>query len=135
MTRYQQFEVTLEPGDLVLCYTDSLIESLDAAGELLGLDGLMRIVRSLDVSDPSKLIPALLAAVRAEHAANLEDDDVTALLFRPTGTGGLGPPGRRRSRQFAWPIGFSRHWFGTEASRRRFQNSPSPISVASGSHR
>jgi hypothetical protein len=93
--RYQQFEVTLEPGDLVLCYTDSLIESRDADGDLLGTDGLLRIAQALDASDAAGLIPSLLAAVRAAHAGNLEADDVTALLFRPTGIGGAGPAGRR----------------------------------------
>jgi sigma-B regulation protein RsbU (phosphoserine phosphatase) len=95
VTRYQQFEVTLEPGDLVLCYTDSLIESLDPTEELLGQEGLIRIARTLDAREPSKLIASLLTAVRAEHAGNLEDDDVTALLIRPTGTGGYGSPWRR----------------------------------------
>jgi hypothetical protein len=95
VTDYQQFEVTLDPGDLVLCYTDSLIESLDVDAELLGLDGLLRIVRTLDANEPSELIPRLLSAIRAEHDDNLDDDDVTALLFRPTGTGGSGPFARR----------------------------------------
>lgn len=112
VTRYQQFEVTLDPGDLVLCYTDSLIESLDADGELLGLDGLIRIARSRDAGEPLKLIPSLLAAVRAEHAGNLEDDDVTVLLFRPTGTGGAGPLGRRLMSPVRVATGILASWLG-----------------------
>jgi hypothetical protein len=112
VTRYQQFEVTLDPGDLVLCYTDSLIESLDADGDLLGLHGLIRIARELNVSDPSMLIPSLLAVVRARHAGNLEDDDVTALLFRPTGTGGYGPVGRRLLSPLRVAWGILASWLG-----------------------
>ena len=84
---YEQFDVTLEPGDLVLCYTDSLPESKGPAGEYLGQAGLLDIVRTLDVAQPPAVIPALLAAIRTAHPGNLEADDVTAMLFRPTGAG------------------------------------------------
>src|ERR1700722_16394412 len=36
MTEYEQFDVELQPGDCVLTYTDALIESRDADGEMLG---------------------------------------------------------------------------------------------------
>lgn len=84
---YEQFNVTLEPGDLVLCYTDSLPESKDAPGEYLGQQGLLDIVRTLDVSQPAAVIPALLGTIRAMSEDNLDGDDVTVLLFRPTGPG------------------------------------------------
>src|SRR4051794_15669328 len=83
---WAQFEVRLEVGDLVLCYTDSLIESRGADGELLGIAGLRRVVESLDTSDPRLLIPALLSAVAAIAPGNLSADDVSVLLFRPNGT-------------------------------------------------
>jgi sigma-B regulation protein RsbU (phosphoserine phosphatase) len=88
---YGQINVTLEPDDLVLCYTDSLPESQDAAGEYLGQEGLLQVVRTLDPSRPAALIPALLGAIRAIRDGNLDGDDVTVLLFRPT-SAGLPPP-------------------------------------------
>ena len=87
LTQYEQFDLRLEAGDLVLCYTDSLIESKDAAGEFLGQGGLLDVARSLDVSEPATLIPQLLGAVGSLRAGNLSGDDVTVLLFRPNGTG------------------------------------------------
>ena len=87
LTEYEQFEVTLDAGDLVLCYTDSLVESKDAQGEYLGQPGLLEIVRGLDASNPPSLITSLLGAVAALRPGNLNDDDVTVLLFRPTGPG------------------------------------------------
>jgi sigma-B regulation protein RsbU (phosphoserine phosphatase) len=47
LSDYQQFDLTLDPSDLVLCYTDSLIESRDPTGELLGTAGLLRILNKL----------------------------------------------------------------------------------------
>lgn len=82
---WAQFGLRLDVGDLVLCYTDSLIESRDAQGELLGTVGLLDIVDTLDVSDPKSVIPSLLRAIASRHVGNLGDDDVTALLFRPNG--------------------------------------------------
>jgi sigma-B regulation protein RsbU (phosphoserine phosphatase) len=82
---YEQFSLHLRTADLVLCYTDSLIEAKNASGEWLGPKGLLEIVQSLDTSDPGALIPTLIAAIRARAAGNLADDDVTVLLFRPNG--------------------------------------------------
>jgi serine phosphatase RsbU (regulator of sigma subunit) len=82
---YGERAVQLRVGDLVLCYTDSLIEARDEAGQLLGRDGLLRIVQKLDASRPDALIAALLEAIAARNPSNLAGDDVTVLVFRPNG--------------------------------------------------
>ncbi|MBL8879850.1 MAG: serine/threonine-protein phosphatase [Phycisphaerales bacterium] len=91
LASYEQFSLRLRTGDLVLCYTDSLIESKNAAGEMLQPAGLLEIVRSLNVSDPSALIPALIEAIRKLNPDNLTEDDVTMLLFRPNGLAPAAP--------------------------------------------
>ncbi|HKQ46614.1 MAG TPA: PP2C family protein-serine/threonine phosphatase [Phycisphaerae bacterium] len=85
MTQYEQFALRLREGDMVLCYTDALIEAKDKKGEWLGTPGLLEIVRGIDVSEPGEFIKRLLAAIAAIRPGNLEDDDVTALLFRHNG--------------------------------------------------
>jgi sigma-B regulation protein RsbU (phosphoserine phosphatase) len=85
LVNYDQFDVRLKVGDLVICYTDSLIEARDAAGEMLGTSGLLEIAQALDVSDPTRLISQLLAAVRNWCNQDICEDDVTVLLFRPNG--------------------------------------------------
>lgn len=82
---YEQFHLKLKVGDMVVCYTDSLIESCDERGQLLGPRGLPDIVRTIEVSEPAAFIPALLAAIAAQHPDNLTGDDVTVLVFRPNG--------------------------------------------------
>ena len=52
LTDYDLFDARLEVGDLVLCYTDSLVESADGKGGMLGQDGLLEIVRELDATVP-----------------------------------------------------------------------------------
>ena len=84
---YQTFDVPLSVGDMVLCYTDSLVESRGPDGELLGQDRLLELVRGLPIDEPAGLIPALLAAVASQSDGNLTADDVTALLFCPNSSG------------------------------------------------
>jgi hypothetical protein len=91
LIRYDQFDVHLKIGDLVLCYTDSLVESKGADGDLLGQEGLLKLVRTLDPSDPATLIPRLLAAVAEQAEGNLHSDDVTVLLFQPNGSAPSAP--------------------------------------------
>jgi serine phosphatase RsbU (regulator of sigma subunit) len=82
---YDQFDVKLKVGDLVLCYTDSLIEARDTAGNMLGQEGLVQLVRSIEVTDPTQLTSQLLVAVENRCGQQVCEDDVTVLLFRPNG--------------------------------------------------
>lgn len=84
---YSQSWVKLRRGDLVLCYTDGLPESRGADGDFLGQAGLLEIARTIDVADPTKVVPALLKAIEDVHPGNLTGDDITVLLFRASGDG------------------------------------------------
>jgi serine phosphatase RsbU (regulator of sigma subunit) len=85
VTEYEQFDVELEPGDCVLNYTDALVESRDADGEMLGETGLLRIVRLLGDVEPRFLTKALLREIADRFPTNLTEDDVTVLLVRANG--------------------------------------------------
>lgn len=85
ITDYQQAALQMEIGDLVLCYSDSLIEAFASPDQMLGEKGLLAVANGIDVSDPSKFIPLLLNAIESRVPGNLSKDDVTALLFRATG--------------------------------------------------
>src|SRR5690348_16779130 len=87
LSDYQTFDVPLDPGDLVLCYTDSLVEARTSSGELLGQERLMRIVKSLEMTEPATFISRLLSAIIAECGEGAGGDDMTVLLFSPNGHG------------------------------------------------
>jgi sigma-B regulation protein RsbU (phosphoserine phosphatase) len=84
-SNYQQFRSSLSVGDIILCYTDSLAESKGADGELLGADGLLRIVSGIGNVNPSQLIPRLLSELARCDPSYATRDDVTCLAFRPNG--------------------------------------------------
>ena len=81
-TQYHQFAVRLEPGDLVLLFTDSLIEAVGPDGAQLGPEGLLEIVRRLDPMRPERICAELLKTVAAYRGGAPEGDDVTVLLLR-----------------------------------------------------
>jgi serine phosphatase RsbU (regulator of sigma subunit) len=82
---YEQFDVELQPGDCLLSYTDALIESRDADGEMLGEDGILRILRVLGDVAPDRLTATLLAEIETRYPENLSEDDVTVLVVRANG--------------------------------------------------
>ena len=80
-TPYDQFAVTLGRHDLVLFYTDALIEAEDPSGAPLGEAGLLGLAGTLDITDPGGLGPALLAAVETHRAGLPAADDMTLVLL------------------------------------------------------
>lgn len=84
-SEYEQFDVQLEAGDCLLSYTDALIESCDADGEMLGEAGLLRIMRLLGDVPAEELIETLLGEIARRYPENLSEDDVTVLVMRANG--------------------------------------------------
>jgi serine phosphatase RsbU (regulator of sigma subunit) len=80
--RYPSAVLRLRPDDLVLFYTDSLVEAKDAEGRLLGHEGLRRLLGTVDAARPETLVGELLERIAALSGTEAFDDDVTALLVR-----------------------------------------------------
>jgi hypothetical protein len=81
-TVFTSDELLLGPNDLVLFYTDALIEAKGANGRQLGERGLIEILDSLDVESPKDLVPRLLETIAGGFGGGAFDDDVTALLIK-----------------------------------------------------
>lgn len=81
-THYGAATVELGPGDLVLFYTDALIEAADGSGQLLGESGLLEAARRLDTSNasPASIGKAMLEEVARHRGAAPPDDDVTLVV-------------------------------------------------------
>lgn len=95
LSRYENLSLTLAPNDLVLCYSDALIESHHPDGSLLGQHALLHLLNALpSPPDPATFIPTLLEKLATLHPDNLTEDDVTLLLFRPNTRPGPGFLGR-----------------------------------------
>lgn len=80
-TDYHQFAVPLGRGDLVVVYTDSLIEAETPDRKPLGIDGLARLLGELDEKRPQTLCQALIERVTAYQGGQALDDDTTILVM------------------------------------------------------
>lgn len=84
-TGYQQTDITFEPGDMLLLYTDALIESRGSDGRQVGLRGLVNRLNALNHIEPDQVIPTIIARLTSDDEHDLTDDDVTALLIAANG--------------------------------------------------
>ena len=83
-TSYSQTAVQLEPGDLLLLYTDGVSEAYDESGTQLGLERLLSIAQNLPTESAVAAGKALLAAVaRYRGGAPAADDETVLALQRP----------------------------------------------------
>ena len=80
-TPYQQTAVQLEPGDLLLLYTDGVNESCDPGGEELGLDGLMQLAGALPTGSAAAAGEALVDAVARFRGSTPPADDETVVAL------------------------------------------------------
>jgi len=73
----------LHPGDLMVLFTDGVIEAMNASGEQFGPERLNRLIHDNRESPPYQIRQAVMSALRAWTASL--DDDVTLVVIRCQG--------------------------------------------------
>lgn len=88
-TQYHQSLVQLEPGDLLILYSDGLPEAKDLSGRLLTEEGLLKLAGRLPTDSPAAAGRGLVAAVEAYREGDASDDQTVVTLQRlaPPATG------------------------------------------------
>ena len=81
-TQYSQTGFQLGPQDLLVLYTDGLLETVNESGEELGSEGLMAIARALPVRAPADMGAAMLEAVQRISEGGARADDETLIVLR-----------------------------------------------------
>ncbi|HET7065941.1 MAG TPA: PP2C family protein-serine/threonine phosphatase, partial [Rudaea sp.] len=78
---YSNNEITLEPGDLLVLYTDGITEARDRHDRMFGSDRLRELVGT-GPDSPSALCDSIVAAVTAHQGRPIGDDDQTLIVLR-----------------------------------------------------
>jgi sigma-B regulation protein RsbU (phosphoserine phosphatase) len=78
---YEQMNVRLDRGDVLLLFTDGVVEAQSEDGEAFGEQRLLQHTRDIQTSDAAGLQQALLGKV-AEHCENEFEDDATMVVLR-----------------------------------------------------
>jgi sigma-B regulation protein RsbU (phosphoserine phosphatase) len=80
--KYDQETIALEPGDVIVAFSDGVSESMNLAGDEFGDDGIEASVRRNLNGAPAEILDRLLADVRAFSEGTQPHDDLTALVLR-----------------------------------------------------
>jgi phosphoserine phosphatase RsbU/P len=84
-TEYHQAAAKLARGDLLILYTDGINEAENEAGDQLGLECLLSIVRSLPINSATAAGEVLTAAVTRFRGDAPAKDDATVVALRCEG--------------------------------------------------
>src|SRR5918998_4538250 len=81
-TRYHEYHMLLDPGDILVLYTDGVTEAMNPAGDEFGRDRLVEAVRE-NYDRPARELIASLEMAVLEWTANMgANDDVTFFVIK-----------------------------------------------------
>ena len=75
---YQAQAIQLYPGDLIVAYTDGIVEATNTAGEEWGVEGLLAAIKRCWTRQPERIVGATFAALD-EFSGDNQTDDATIL--------------------------------------------------------
>ena len=78
---YEQFDITLTPGDRLMVYSDGIVECPDSQGEFLGDDGLVRMLGELRQTHGMAFLESVIWRLTQFAGDQDFDDDVSAILL------------------------------------------------------
>ncbi|MCR5527392.1 MAG: serine/threonine-protein phosphatase [Lachnospiraceae bacterium] len=79
---YKEYTIRLEPGCVMLFYTDGLPEANDANGELYGIDRVLELLNEKVETDPERIVNKTNEAVNKYVGDADQFDDITMLCIR-----------------------------------------------------
>jgi serine phosphatase RsbU (regulator of sigma subunit) len=85
-------EITIEPGDMLVCYTDGVTEAINAAEEPFGVPRLIEVVASQRNRDARHVLDSIAEALLAFTDGRPPFDDVTLVVIKRAsepGSGGM----------------------------------------------
>ena len=94
-SKYQEKVISLDDGDVIVLYTDGIVERRNSGGEEFGLKRLSKVVEDHRDKDPANLIIAIQEALDAYAGVTPSDDDQTLFVLKmaPQESGAVAPDG------------------------------------------
>lgn len=107
-TEYQQFELQVDEGDLLILYTDALTEAHGSDDTLLGEEGLMKIVSAIPTVQVREFGHAVLQQINDFTGKQPAADDVTILVLKFSNSSRRFPGLREKLNAYAKFLGLKR---------------------------
>jgi len=84
-TKYNQINTVLQPGDIVVLYTDGIIEAMNDRGQQYSFEALQQVIQSHCDLPPEKLKRAIIEDMNSFVGKAKQHDDQTFLLMKVDG--------------------------------------------------
>ena len=81
---FEEKSVVLEPGDVLVLYTDGVIEARAPAGQMFGLEQFQSILTKYNSLPPDKLIDQIYKTISLYTDNAAQQDDITLLILKVT---------------------------------------------------
>ena len=79
---YEPSECRMQPGDVLVLYTDGVTEAFDGRRRMFGEERLQAVVVAQAAEPAGSIVKAIAAAVSAHAGATPQSDDITLLVLR-----------------------------------------------------
>lgn len=83
---FTPLEISLEPGDTLLLYTDGVTEAMNTKMELYSDQKLIDTVASMPQAPPQEMVDGILQSVKEHAGEATQSDDITMLCLRYNGS-------------------------------------------------
>ena len=81
-TSFPSGEFLMQEGDVIVIYTDGVVEAEDASGELFGYEKLCTLVEQKHESDAETIKNAILSEVESHTSSSPQTDDITVMVLK-----------------------------------------------------
>ena len=81
-TEYEEFTLSTRPGDLIVFFSDGIVDAVNATDEMFGNDRLNEVLQSHTHSTAASTVEAILNAVTDFQAGTDHFDDETVVVLR-----------------------------------------------------
>jgi len=84
-SNYEEIQIALRPGDMLVAYTDGITEPEDAYGEMFGEQRLIDALMKHQGAESGEIVARAMEAVLEWTGSPELQDDMTMLITRRTG--------------------------------------------------
>ncbi len=78
--KHSGVKIEIASGDIIVLYSDGILECTDKTGEVLGIDGFRELLQNCFDADPERFIDNLFAAY--ENRVESQQDDITFVMIK-----------------------------------------------------
>ena len=85
-SQYHDYEIKLEPGDMIFQYTDGVTDAINASDEIFGDERMVEALNTIESPDPKGVLQKVTEEVEQFTEGEPQFDDITMICLQYKGT-------------------------------------------------